>query len=271
MDVVTTPNNLPTEQTANEIVTQGSDRAKQLMQIVNKNQWSKDINGKNYLQVEAWQTLGKFYSYTAKTKSTEYVEMGPIKGFNAIVEILDKDGIVVGGAEAGCYTDEKKWATSQLFSLKSMAQTRATGKAFRQMLSWVAVLAGYEPTPAEEMDGILIESTNINLPTPIVPVASWKSEPSSLAQLDRLEQNLRNVAGTAGFNKTDFLKRHGVNPSEPLICSTVTKGQASTMIDETFKIMRGEQLPNVGYKSRKVSQEEINKMFDEQIEMEETN
>ncbi|MBK8185727.1 MAG: hypothetical protein IPK63_23660 [Candidatus Competibacteraceae bacterium] len=32
-----------------------------------------------------------------------------------------------------------------------MAQTRATGKACRLAFSWIMSLAGYEPTPAEEM------------------------------------------------------------------------------------------------------------------------
>ena len=37
------------------------------------------------------------------------------------------------------------------FQLRSMAQTRACAKAFRNVLAWVVVLAGYRPTPAEEM------------------------------------------------------------------------------------------------------------------------
>lgn len=40
-----------------------------------------------------------------------------------------------------------------LFQLKSMAQTRAAAKALRNVLAWVVVLAGYKPTPAEELDG----------------------------------------------------------------------------------------------------------------------
>jgi hypothetical protein len=43
------------------------------------------------------------------------------------------------------------WRNKPLFTLKSMAQTRAGGKALRQMLSWVVVLAGFKATPAEEM------------------------------------------------------------------------------------------------------------------------
>lgn len=40
------------------------------------------------------------------------------------------------------------------FQLRSMAQTRAGAKALRNALGWVVVLAGYKPTPAEEMDNI---------------------------------------------------------------------------------------------------------------------
>ena len=39
-----------------------------------------------------------------------------------------------------------------LFQLRSMAQTRACAKALRNAMAWVAVLAGYAPTPAEELD-----------------------------------------------------------------------------------------------------------------------
>jgi hypothetical protein len=37
------------------------------------------------------------------------------------------------------------------FQLRSMAQTRAAAKALRNALAWVVVLAGYRPTPAEEL------------------------------------------------------------------------------------------------------------------------
>lgn len=40
-----------------------------------------------------------------------------------------------------------------MFQLRSMAQTRACAKALRNVLAWVVVLAGYKPTPAEEMTG----------------------------------------------------------------------------------------------------------------------
>lgn len=40
-----------------------------------------------------------------------------------------------------------------LFQLRSMAQTRSNAKVLRNVLAWVVVLAGFSPTPLEEMTG----------------------------------------------------------------------------------------------------------------------
>lgn len=52
-----------------------------------------------------------------------------------------------------------------LFQLRSMAQTRACAKAMRNALAWVVVLAGYKPTPAEELpDGARIIDMTPHIP-----------------------------------------------------------------------------------------------------------
>jgi hypothetical protein len=38
------------------------------------------------------------------------------------------------------------------YAICSMAQTRATGKAFRNILGWLMRASGFSATPAEEMD-----------------------------------------------------------------------------------------------------------------------
>lgn len=137
-----------------QIIEEAGIAAKMLMELVRQNNWSKKIGQGEHLELEAWLTLGKFYGLTARTKegSVKHVEFGKAQGFEAYSEIVDtKTGFVVGGAESMCLDDEANWRNKPLFTLKSMAQTRAAGKAFRQMLSWVVVLAGFRPTPAEEM------------------------------------------------------------------------------------------------------------------------
>jgi hypothetical protein len=57
------------------------------------------------------------------------------------------------------------------FQLRSMAQTRAGSKALRNVLAWVAVLAGYKPTPAEEIVDMIPEKKEEVPATPLTPVA----------------------------------------------------------------------------------------------------
>jgi len=49
--------------------------------------------------------------------------------------------------------------TRDEFSIRSMCHTRTIGKAYRTTLSWVMKLAGFEPTPLEDMPGMAVEST----------------------------------------------------------------------------------------------------------------
>lgn len=56
-----------------------------------------------------------------------------------------------------------------LFQMASMAQTRACAKVHRNVLSWIVVLAGYRPTPAEEMDGLAEREPSPREPAPSAP------------------------------------------------------------------------------------------------------
>jgi hypothetical protein len=71
-------------------------------------------------------------------------------GYRSVVEVLHK-GQVVTRASAICTTEESAWGKRDEYAVKSMATTRATGKAYRIGLSGLAVLAGLEPTPADEI------------------------------------------------------------------------------------------------------------------------
>ena len=55
------------------------------------------------------------------------------------------DGRVVGAAESECSRAERRWKTADPYAIRSMAQTRAIGRALRAPLGQIVVLAGYEP------------------------------------------------------------------------------------------------------------------------------
>ena len=155
--------------------------AKALSRVIAQKKKPVIINGEQYLEFEDWQTLGQFDGVSVRTGDAEAVEINGVQGAKAKAFLYNnRTGELIGGAEAYCMRDEEKWGTRPKyewqgegdkrkrikvgdevvpwFQLASMAQTRAGSKALRNKEAWVAVLAGYRPTPAEEMtDGTVSE------------------------------------------------------------------------------------------------------------------
>jgi hypothetical protein len=145
--------------------------AKALQKVISGKAKPVKFNGEIYLEFEDWQTCGRFYGITAKVEHTTLIQLADgTRGYEAhAVALYVPTGQVVSAADAMCLNDEDKWSHRAkyewvngvrtkmgmepvpLFQLRSMAQTRACAKALRNVMAWVVVLAGYRPTPAEEM------------------------------------------------------------------------------------------------------------------------
>ena len=109
-------------------------------------QFVSSISGRNYPKVEWWTAVGSVlgvYPYEESCVETD-------DGYLAVVQIRRGDQ-VIGRGSGICTRDEKRWKTADDYAVRSMAITRATGKAYRLCMSYLPVLAGLEPTPAEEM------------------------------------------------------------------------------------------------------------------------
>lgn len=144
-----------------EILEEAQNCAANLRVVVSLKKDPVMYKGEQYLEFEDWQTCGKFYGLSAGVEWSRYLEIpgatGATRGFEARAIVHDESGKVVSAAEALCLQDESNWKVKPLFQLRSMAQTRACAKALRNVLAWVVVLAGYRPTPAEEMQGLIAE------------------------------------------------------------------------------------------------------------------
>lgn len=143
------------EKTPEDLLLAAKEAAQALERVIKLNERPPLMfNGKRYLEFHHWQVCGKFYHVTTRTLAPVPVEIDGIKGFHAKAEVIDeKTGIIVGGAEAYCMRDEPNWKTKPLYQLASMAQTRAASKALSNKFRFVAIVAGYEGTPSEEMTG----------------------------------------------------------------------------------------------------------------------
>jgi hypothetical protein len=192
-----------------QVLADAQKAASALMKVVSGKKKQITFNGETYLESGDWQTVAKFYGVTAKVESTKFVTFGEASGFEAAAVALDCNGREVSRGEAMCLNDEDNWgmrpkyewqnefdsngkmiwefneakgknlprrkkvqvgeAPTPLFQLRSMAQTRACGKALSNLFKWVVVLAGYKPTPAEEMIGRIDGEQNSSVPSGYEP------------------------------------------------------------------------------------------------------
>jgi hypothetical protein len=141
-----------------EVLTRASEVANALTGVIRSKRLYVVVKGKAHVRVEGWQLLGSMLGVTAVCTSTEPVD----GGFKATVEARTFDGRTVGRADALCTKREKRgpWKDADEYALLSMAQTRATSKALRGPLGFVIQLAGYDPTPAEEMPNDAAQDPN---------------------------------------------------------------------------------------------------------------
>ena len=126
-----------------------------IKEIIEKQHLSKRIGNKEHIYFEAWQLFGATQGLGVATEWVRpYMEdksLGVNKGFEARVKVLNGEGIEIGAAQAICSREEDNWKDKPDYQLSSMAQTRAASKALRMRCGWLAVLAGFEGCPAEEM------------------------------------------------------------------------------------------------------------------------
>lgn len=112
-----------------------------------------------YVTVEGWEVLGTFLGIVPVTTIIGEIKskQGVVVGYRARATlyqnpIIENDEIVGGTVIARAEAEaDKSGFQKDKFTIASMAQTRALGKAYRMGLSWIMKMAGFEGTFAEDM------------------------------------------------------------------------------------------------------------------------
>lgn len=167
---------------AGAIVDRASKVATALKDVIDKQGMKTSMGARDHVNIEGWQTAGTLLGLQAIVVDTRRIEPkasfevkskrkkwggNPRKiveetenswtctgySYEAVAEVRTMDGRVVGRAEATCSREESKWAESDEYAVKSMAQTRACSRGLRQALGFIVGMAGYATTPTEEMPG----------------------------------------------------------------------------------------------------------------------
>ena len=151
--------------------------AQDLARFIKENKLFHNIQGKAYVNVEGWQYAGARLGILPVIEELSNISvyrdgvLEEIK-YQAKVKLMDlKSQQIVGSGFALCSNKESGKRNYQEFAIASMAQTRAIGKAYRNILAWIIRAAGYEPTPAEEMD-YMTKSTKTPIANKVKSVAT---------------------------------------------------------------------------------------------------
>lgn len=133
------------------IVNRATQIANRLKDIVEKAQLYSMIKDKKYVKAEGWTAMCAMLGVFPAADYCRKVEREDEICYEARIVLRHISGNEVGAGEAICSSKERNWGGRDEFAIKSMAQTRATGKACRLSFSWIMALAGYQVTPSEEM------------------------------------------------------------------------------------------------------------------------
>lgn len=117
-----------------------------------QNELFTEIRGKKYAHVEGWAFAGAQMGLIPEVVSvTDLSNDKEVKWQCEVVIKRLKDDKTVARGFAICSNKESTKKTFDEYAVLSMAQTRAIGKAYRNLIGWVMKLSGYEGTPSEEI------------------------------------------------------------------------------------------------------------------------
>ena len=155
------------------------DLAKDLAKFIKDNKLTTNVQGKEFVNVEGWQYAGSRLGIVPIVEHVINVSSAEELKYQAKVTLFDMHhGTTVGAGFAVCSNKESGKKFYQEFAIMNMAQTRAIGKAYRNCLAWIIRAAGYEPTPAEEMDYDTNKAAVAPAPVAAQPVPAMQVVPT---------------------------------------------------------------------------------------------
>jgi hypothetical protein len=174
---------------------------------------------------QEWKTadeLRKRYEHHAALLDARAI--GKAFGFKAAFRAV-KNGQDVGWGEGRVDRTERTWVSRDDYAIASMAQTRGQSRALGAPLRFIVKLAGYETTPAEELDGTAQDAPAA------APAAPW----GPVASDEQAEQAAESVAAIAGELEVDGQAFVGAMRQHfncvPEACVTMLRGLARLLGD----------------------------------------
>lgn len=136
-----------------EVMRYAQAAAREIVDVARSGKLLANVGGREYPLTECMTLIGRMTGHTVSVEWCRKVpsEWGIGDGWEARAVVIDQGGREVAAAESMCLRSERAWSKRDEFAVRSMAQTRASGKALRLALGYIVTLAGWEALPAEEI------------------------------------------------------------------------------------------------------------------------
>jgi len=232
----------PTYEEPAVVLARATKQADALMQVVRDKQMFVGIQDKMYLEVEAWQLVAAFTQAHAIPRPPEplYDNDGNVYGYSCTADVYQHGELIgagtsITGLDSNSARDRE--GTDRHKAAQSTAQTHAISKALRDTFGFVAKLAGFEATTAEEMrsgGGAVGGGGAISDPMMYCPVheTEW-------FKTGRMRQTAHPVVGETGprggavwCNQDDVIQNLGQRIRNAMRTQEWTKEQAEAMSKE---------------------------------------
>jgi len=197
-----------------EQVTLATDQANALRGVVDQQGLFTMISGKKHLRAEAWQTIASFDNASFETEYCNHIVDADTEGEAYVAKVnITKHGEVLASGIMICGFEEfpcrGKTGYGKHRAAMSAAQTWAGAKAARMRYAWVVTLAGYEPTPAEEMQ----DGSAPPVQAPPKPKPSTQPKPKPSEKLQQLNQARFDQEGTEVYSGDEIAQAIRDNPT----------------------------------------------------------
>jgi len=180
-----------------------------------------NIRGKQYPKIEWWTSVSASLGLFPRVLYSKRLERDDEIAYEAKVEV-HRNGQIIASGEALCSNREERWRNADEYAIKSMSITRASGKAYRIPLSFLAVMAGLEVTPAEEMP-------------PVERTQSIPEQPRTFNQNDELASE-KQQAAVRGLIENDLVYPKEKRSIHEIIEEGLTKPKAKELLDYFYGV-----------------------------------
>lgn len=124
------------------VLAEASERASVLMQVYEKKKKKLIINDEPYLEIEDWETVGRFYDCIVSVvpDSTKEVAIGDAIGWEAGAEVVHiYTGRRISYADSMCLNDEPKWSTRPKYEYVYVCKdgTRSVEDPGNDKITWI--------------------------------------------------------------------------------------------------------------------------------------